>query len=344
MKEDLVAPDAAPGREALKLLAAAFLYLLLAQVLAAVFRGHSPLEMTASLFITFGIVKANLLPGAVMVFLCLLAVHFRLIPRERLMPAGIVFLATLVFFAGFQPVKTTLPSIIPFWADPPLAVLDRWLHLGADPWVWTHDVMARRSAGWLTPDLFAQVYVKLWLIVALSFPALLYLTDADRKRRHHFIGLYALSWVILGNVIALVFMSGGPIYYERLTGADDFADLMVALDSSGVSGSLTGSLHEYLWMTYDRGLLGVGSGISAFPSVHVAIATLVALYTWERQRALGLLATAYLAIILFLSVYLAWHYAVDGYASILTILGVHLAFRRRYGAGAPCLAEPNRQP
>lgn len=57
------------------------------------------------------------------------------------------------------------------------------------------------------------------------------------------------------------------------------------------------------------------------PSLHIAIAVLLALVGWRINRFIGVLLTAYVFIILIGSIILGWHYAVDGYASIvLTIL------------------------
>jgi len=56
------------------------------------------------------------------------------------------------------------------------------------------------------------------------------------------------------------------------------------------------------------------------PSLHVAIAVLQALLGWRLSRKLGLILTGYAVIVLLGSVHLAWHYAVDGYLSILLAL------------------------
>lgn len=84
---------------------------------------------------------------------------------------------------------------------------------------------------------------------------------------------------------------------------------------------------EYLWTLYQSGTIGLGSGISAFPSMHVALATVVALYAWEWSRKLGFVAWVYVAFILCSSVYLGWHYAIDGYASIVVVSGLYWALR-----------------
>ncbi len=92
---------------------------------------------------------------------------------------------------------------------------------------------------------------------------------------------------------------------------------------------MIGDIQSYLWTSYEARALLFGSGISAFPSVHLGIATLTALYLFERQRYLLLPGIAFVAVILFLSVYSGYHYAIDGYFSIVAVIGLWLGLRRR---------------
>ena len=89
----------------------------------------------------------------------------------------------------------------------------------------------------------------------------------------------------------------------------------------------------YLWTLNTIGQTGLGSGISAFPSVHVALATLNALFAREYSRRLGIVAFAYAALIEVSSVYLGWHYAIDGYAAAIATVLIYVATRRMVPAG-----------
>ena len=64
----------------------------------------------------------------------------------------------------------------------------------------------------------------------------------------------------------------------------------------------------------------VGAGISAFPSLHVAGAAWVAAVVASLSRKLAPLAWAYFLLILMGSVYLGWHYALDGIAGLIIAL------------------------
>ena len=71
-----------------------------------------------------------------------------------------------------------------------------------------------------------------------------------------------------------------------------------------------------LWTQYVNAEAGF-VGISAFPSMHNAVAALLALAAWRVSRPLGAAMTLFAVMILAGSVHLGWHYAVDGYAGIL---------------------------
>jgi len=80
-----------------------------------------------------------------------------------------------------------------------------------------------------------------------------------------------------------------------------------------------GIVREWLWVVKDPEYQGVSSGISAFPSVHVGVASLTCFYLCERSRYLAPLGALFLALILLGSVLSGLHYAVDGYASFIVV-------------------------
>jgi hypothetical protein len=104
-------------------------------------------------------------------------------------------------------------------------------------------------------------------------------------------------------------------------GGDRFDALHTALATFGIKSSFVGLIQGYLWNSYETHSLIMGTGISAFPAVHLAIATTMALYLLERSRLLAPIGLLFVAIIQFLSVYTGYHYAIDGYSSILAVVG-----------------------
>jgi membrane-associated phospholipid phosphatase len=100
---------------------------------------------------------------------------------------------------------------------------------------------------------------------------------------------------------------------------------------------------DLLWQKYATREVIFAGGISAMPSMHVAMATLFALVCWRTRRWLGIVMATYAVIIQIGSVHLAWHYAIDGYAGSLGMLliwwavGRALEFRK---ADRPVMVAP----
>ncbi|TDT75541.1 PAP2 superfamily protein [Litoreibacter halocynthiae] len=244
--------------------------------------------------------------------------------RARIVPTIYALLGCLVFSMAFSLVKTSIPSIQPFYADPFFADLDAALHFGVDPWRIAHSV-----AAFVPPSVIVVLYFMVWFLPAVFLPVFIALTDTDTDRSKRFMILYVVSWVGLGNVMAMLGSSAGPVYYDRLIGGTRFADLTAALESSGIAASALGRVQDNLWQFYSDGGQSVGSGISAFPSVHVGLAAVTLLYLWERSRALAPFGVLFAAMIMFASVYHGWHYAVDGYVSIVAVTALWAVLRRR---------------
>lgn len=222
-----------------------------------------------------------------------------------------------VFMDAFSTLKNSMPKVLNFWADPYIAMIDRILHFGVDPWIIVHKV-----GGWLPSGIVEAIYLKLWILVAAGFPILVGTFDRNTARCRSYLSIYLVSWVVIGNVFALAFLSVGPIYYDALLGGDTFAGLSDTFVQLGVADSFLGRIQSMLWFQYKNGLSTLGSGISAFPSVHVSVATVVACYFYDtfRHPLMTILGITYLCVILYLSVWVGWHYAVDGYVSIAVVL------------------------
>ena len=235
--------------------------------------------------------------------------------RERLVPLLFVGVATLFFHVGFSFFKGMIPKLVPYYADSGFADLDRWIHFGIDPWVFTEGMI---PAEWV--PYLGMLYYPIWLVPALAFPAILVCIDNDRQRVWRYIMLYFGGWVILGNLVALAGSSVGPVFYDRLLGGERFADLAMALEGSGIRNSTIGAVQDVLWQRFETDEGSMMLGISAFPSMHVAIAAITTMYLNERSRWLVPVGIGFLAIILFTSVYTGFHYAIDGYFSIAAVL------------------------
>lgn len=226
---------------------------------------------------------------------------------------------------GFTFLKSSIPSFVPFYADPFLADLDRLLH-GTDPWRLAHATLSPEIAHQALP-----FYLHIWAIAAIALPVIIAVTDRDPARIMRFSLIYLFVWIGLGNFLALAGSSVGPVFYDGLEGGTRFADLTVALQTSGITDSMVGKIQNYLWTAFQSKALLFGSGISAFPSVHLGITTFAALYMYERSRLLLPAGVAFVLTVQTLSVYTGYHYAVDGYFSILAVILVWSLIRRWQG-------------
>lgn len=243
--------------------------------------------------------------------------------RANLGSVGYALAASVVLQTAFSFVKLTIPLIVPFYADPALAEADRWLHGGTDPWE-----LAHRIGAWLPIGILLPFYTVVWGVPGTALAIILAVADPDDRRRARFLVLYLFCWIVLGNIVAAAGSSVGPVFYDALVGGSRFAGLLAALEQSGIASGHVGYIQEQLWLSYAERGMAVGTGISAFPSVHVAIATVIALYLAERGRLAGVAGFAFLVVVQFLSVYTGYHYAVDGYFSILVVVAAWAVLRR----------------
>lgn len=283
---------------------------------------------------------------------CLAIRELRQHLARRLPQLIVAIMLCSAFTLMFGLVKNRLTLVWPFWADGVLSQLDLALHFGYSP----RDLLVWLGA--LPTNRLLVFYLNSWVFLATFLPALLLVFDPDRERRRVFILLWALCWVGLGNALALAGLSYGPIFSDLFNEgvAADHQGALALLVREDAQALLATKMH--LWRAYTGESPMLGSGISAFPSVHVGMAMVLGLYLAQLMRGLGrrletgqgggwrrwpgiafalrnpgglgaALAVLYVGAYLLLSVYLGWHYAVDGYVSILLIGAAYLVLARR---------------
>lgn len=128
-----------------------------------------------------------------------------------------------------------------------------------------------------------------------------------------------ISWIFMGTFLANVFSSAGPCYFNQTVGSfGPYGELFNHLSSINKATPLHSmEAQELLWKVYVGGGIIEGNGISAMPSMHVSIMTTCALGSWFINKAIGVFYIFLTAVFLIGSVYLGWHYAIDGYVSII---------------------------
>lgn len=286
--------------------------------------------------------------GAVTFDICFVILRFerrrrlayRRVFSARRLAALACGVALLMGFMVFQGTFTSIKNVLPvlnggFPYDRLHADLDRALHFGQDPWRWIYGV-----AGFgLVRSIVEFNYNVLWFI--LCFGALFFVatSPAASAVRVRYLTMFMIVWVVCGNVLAGLFLSAGPAYYGLVTGdMARFGEQLAFLSASDWSSSAA-SYQKYLWQLHAADKAGFGGGISAFPSVHVGLITMNALFAAEYSRRLGVAAFAYVAFVCASSVYLAWHYAIDGYVSILVVIAAYWLTRAAFRPAVRGAAE-----
>jgi hypothetical protein len=250
--------------------------------------------------------------------------RFRQADAPRLVAGLTLMLAVGLFMGVFTTIKTMLPHLTEFRWDAAFAELDFAIH-GADPWRLLHPILGHPPI----TQAIEFVYLTVWAVLIVAAPAWAIFADIPRGRRQRYLLTYFLCWIVLGNVAAGVFFSAGPCYFLEVTGDDRFAALIAYHEGNVDAATLRGVqlLQDHLWSVFEQGRMEVGSGISAFPSLHVSMATMIVIMAFCINRKLGFASLGYLLLIQVSSVHLAWHYAVDGYASIAVTLAIWFALR-----------------
>lgn len=224
----------------------------------------------------------------------------RMWPRAR--RTLFMMLAFGTSFAALTWAKAMIPA---FPWDVPLADLDKWLFFGTDPWrifqvEWLHWPYAISYVYW-----FAAVYTGL---IVMSLVPL-------QRARIAFLSVIIIC--ALDTLLQHALASAGPIFWEDLGMGDRFAPL-----SNG--RPIFTMFADYLWEGRVEGVLKAGMGISAMPSMHVALsAWLVFAYPGYR-----LLTVPYMLLVWAASIASGWHYATDGLVGIVMAWGAVLIAER----------------
>ena len=223
-----------------------------------------------------------------------------------------LLVAMVIFNKGMLEMKPMIPLLKPFSYDETLMQLDRSLHFGFDPWVLLQPILGHDAITFVI-----SIAYNFWFLALFgTFVWFGFAKQVSALRTQFFLS-YMLCWWIGGGLLAILFSSAGPVYYGQIgLSPDPYAPLMAYLRDVDTRLPIWSLLaQDTLWDGYTGKATAIG--ISAFPSMHNASAVLFALAAWRQSRTAGIVFAVYAVIILVGSVHLGWHYAVDGYGSIL---------------------------
>lgn len=249
--------------------------------------------------------------------------------RGRQLLAVVVLSITML--SAFTTIKTNIPNVVNFYADPYLAAIGNYIH-GGELWKFTHRVPA--SVGWLVDILYSRIWF------GIVFGNLLIVALVERGPRFlRYVTTMAAVVIVNGTILALAFSSVGPIFYQDFFDNGHFTGLVETIRSNPFVGDVP-LYARYLLQSYQTHSAMLGTGISAMPSVHVSLGVLTAWYLTSLGRTGALIGWALALFTLFGSVYTGWHYALDGYAAMILVSAYWIALSRFWGL--PLMAARKR--
>lgn len=240
--------------------------------------------------------------------------RYKVLQPRRCCNAALVLIALPLFMSAFSSLKSVIPVLNPYLWDSTFNDVDYFLHLGHLPWHFFIPCLQQPLISFVINFnyniwVFILPAVLLWQTFSLQ----------NERLRMQFMLSYLLVWIILGSLVATFFASVGPCYYGNVVaGSNPYLGLMHYLMESQKQYPMWAlEMQDVLWQGYQTGEVTRGSGVSAMPSLHVATSLLMALLGMKSNRIMGILLSVFCGVVFLGSVYLGWHYAIDGYVALL---------------------------
>lgn len=213
--------------------------------------------------------------------------------------------ANMVSFLLLKPV---LADLVSFNADRTLAELE-FAIFGVDPW---------RALQWMGTQATATYYHKVWF-AGIILTCVFLLTSRESRTKTNLILTYFLLWCVVGPAIHLLMPAAGPIFCANLGLGDRFADIPIV--------PITRRSADYLWRVYQSRTFGPGAGISAMPSMHIAMCSWICVVSYLTARRWLWAAILFGLSMWLLSVALGWHYVIDGLVGAIMAPATYLIVR-----------------
>lgn len=241
--------------------------------------------------------------------------------RPLAIRVGVVFGGTILVWAVFMGWRVSIPTVHPFAWDTRLDAVDVAV-FGVRPWLLAQAVLHQHATKSWLPYLIESGYSRGWFLANIALVLVLALHPTGPRSQRVLVA-YVLQYAVLGSLVATVFSSAGPIFYAAVVGQPDpYARLLPALATTFSSDTSMGvlSYRDFLWQAYLRGNTGLTTGITAFPSIHVSSAVLMALAASSWNRWAGAVCWFSALATMFGAVALGWHYAVGTYSAAIGMM------------------------
>ncbi len=238
---------------------------------------------------------------------------------KRGIAAGFPLLGVaIILLPYFSKMKSAIPLFNDYTWDAAFIQWDRSIFFGYDAWQVLQPVL-----GYPIITAFLALLYQLWFL--LLYPGVMFFAFAkvnNQVRRQFFLS-YVLSWTLIGGAMATWLASVGPVFVGPMLGDTTFDDQMVYLNAANEQVPvMTLRVQGLLLEWYAAAENGLGSGITAMPSMHCAIAFLYWIAMRRVSARLGLFFGVFFFITWISSVHLAYHYAVDGLVSLLAVVAI----------------------
>jgi len=187
-------------------------------------------------------------------------------------------------FMAFTEMKSVIPLLNPYGWDVAFMQLDRLLHFGQDPWRLLQPLFG--STG---PTLVLNFVYNLWFFVMFGFWLVSGWTKNDNGWERQFLLSFIWCWIIGGTVLATLFSSMGPAFYDLINAASNpyFSQMSFLNTVNDNHEVLALGAQDMLRAGYlnpeSKGL----SGISAMPSMHNTTSTLFMLAAYRIHKLFG---------------------------------------------------------